>query len=151
MNKFWIQSREFGVTWTDKWSRAMQKCNKSSPLSSPSHLDTNVMHSSWLVFQQEARDGALLSERMEQLQLGVAELHEHSVDTMIGQGHLLTHRGPQHVPIQRRGLLHVGDSDGDVVKPAQLPQRRGNTLMEGHCCWMCPPERDARASGNTCR
>lgn len=86
------------------------------------HLNTNVVHPSRLVLLQEASNWTLLPQRMEQLQLSVTELHKHSVDSVLGQRHLVTHRSPQHVPIQSCGLLHVRDGDGNVVQPPQLPQ-----------------------------
>lgn len=82
---------------------------------------------------------------MEQLQLSVAELHKHRVDAMLGQGHLVTHCGPQYVSIQRCGLLQVWDSDGDVVQPPQLPS--GDVLMEGSCGGMCSQQCVTETSG----
>lgn len=94
-----------------------------------SHLNTNMVHSSGLVLLQEASDGALLPQRMQELQLGVSKLNEHCVDAVLRQGHLFTHVGPQHVPVQCCGLLHVRNGNGNMIQPAQVPQWPRNSLI----------------------
>lgn len=115
------------------------------------HLNTNVVHPSRFVLLQESCDRTLLPQRMEQLQLSVAELHEHCVDAVLGQWHLGAYCGPQHITVKSRGLLHIGDRDGNMVQAPQLPQWGRNAPMEGCGCRMCPQQHEMGTSGNTCR
>jgi hypothetical protein len=48
-------------------------------------LDTDMMNATRLVLVEESLDGGVLTVRMEKLDLGVAQLYEHCVHSVLGE------------------------------------------------------------------
>lgn len=115
-----------------------------------SYLNANVVHPSRLVLLQEAGNRAFFPEWMEELQFSVAKLNKHCVHTMIRQRHLVAHLGPQHISIKGRGLLHVRNSNSNVIQPPQVPQWWWDALAQGRCHWVCPDQWETWTSRKSC-
>lgn len=86
------------------------------------HLYADMMHPPRFVLLKESSDWALLPQRMQELQLGVAQLHKHGVHAVLQQRHGSAHLGSQHIAIQRGGLFQVGHGNGDVIQPTEFPE-----------------------------
>ena len=88
-------------------------------------LDAHVVDAAILVLVQVVFDGALVAERVQQLQLGVAQVDKHCRDAVLGQRLGRAALAAKDVAVQRDRLLQVGHGDGDVVEVAQLPHGLG--------------------------
>lgn len=107
------------------------------------HLYADMMHPSRFVLLKESSYWALLPQRVQELQLGVAQFHKHGVHAVLRQRHGSAHLGTQNVTVQRGGLLQVGHGYGNVIQPTEFPDWRWHSLTkwsrwgegsEGRCC-----------------
>jgi hypothetical protein len=99
-------------------------------------LEADVMHASGGLLGKERSDGALITQGVEQLQLGVGKLTEDGGDTVLGEVLGCANLGLEELLVHLGGVEDgggLGHSDGNVVKTA-----KGENCTRGGVGGECP-------------
>ena len=76
----------------------------------------DVMHAAAGIAVQEFLHRGTLAQWMQQLDLGVGQLDEHSGHAVVRQGRRLCHRSPERVAVQGRCGREIGHHDGNMIQ-----------------------------------
>src|SRR4051812_7554898 len=85
-------------------------------------LVADMMNTAIGIALEEFRDRRGLAERLDELDLGVGQGHEHGDDAVLGQRHRRRNLRTERCAINPGSLVRVLDGDGHMIEPAQ------------HCC-----------------
>src|SRR5690349_18521791 len=83
------------------------------------HLVADMMNAAVGIALDELRNGRSLAQRLDELDLGIGQRHEHGDHAVLGQRHGVRNRGAECAAIDLCRLLRVLDRDRHMIKPAQ--------------------------------
>src|SRR5215470_9659042 len=83
------------------------------------HLVADMMDAAVGVALDEFCNRRGLAQRLDELDLGVGQRHEHGDHAVLGQRHGFRNRGAERAAIDLCGLLRVLDRDRHMIEPAQ--------------------------------